>query len=259
MRTMKLHACLLSLLAAPLAYAQDRVEPNPPGAGIMEVPCPDQAGLWFRAPYIVKYDWAWMCKYQKANALLAKDGRPKAILIGDSITEGWVQGDPQLFDKTGIVGRGIGGQTSPQILLRFYQDVVALRPKVVHIMIGTNDIAGNTGPSSPTAFQGNIRAMVDIARANGIKVILGSILPADRFSWQPELKPAPHIKVLNHWLKQFAHDKGLIFADYHATMAGPNGELPIAFGKDGVHPDRNGYAVMKPILEKAIRSALGKK
>lgn len=203
--------------------------------------------------YSPSTDWAWLCRYQAANQALA--GKPvDTVLIGDSITEGWVNQDPGFF-VGGTVGRGISGQTSPQLLVRFWQDVIALRPKVVHIMIGTNDIAGNTGPTSPEAYKNAIRAMVTLARANHIAVVLGSIPPADRFSWAPQHKPASTVAALNQWLKDYAAAEGLVYADYHGALAGPAGEFPPALAPDGVHPNKAGYAAMRPIAEQAISQA----
>lgn len=260
----------LALLLAPLtgasaqaseaparpAWPPPNVEVQSPGEGMMEQPCPAQEGLWFGHPWILANDWAWMCRYRADNQRVLQSGqRPDVVFIGDSITEGWARIDAGYFG-TSRIGRGIGGQTSPQILLRFSQDVVALRPRVVHIMIGTNDIAGNTGPNSPQAWQDNIRAMVAIARANGIAVILGSIPPADRFDWRPALTPAPRIAELNRWLRDYAATEHLTYADYHSALTTPAGALDPAYGTDGVHPDARGYAVMRPIADRAIAQAL---
>ena len=130
-----------------------------------------------------------------------------------------------------------------------------LHPRVVHIMIGTNDIAGNTGPTSPEAYQNAVRAMVDLAKANHIAVILGSIPPADRFSWISAVEPGPWIARLNRWLKDYAKAEHLVYADYHTALAGPGGELTVAYGPDGVHPNAAGYAVMRPVAERAIAEA----
>jgi lysophospholipase L1-like esterase len=229
-------------------------DPQPPGKGMLEQPCPPQAGLSFASPYVKQNDWPWLCRYQAANAELAKAAPPKVVFMGDSITEGWIRLDPGLF-ASGTVGRGISGQTSPQMLLRFRQDVISLRPRIVHIMAGTNDVAGNSGPTSAEAFKDNIRAMVDIAGANGIAVILGSIPPAARFNWAPELQPGPQIAALNSWLKDFAHEKGAVYADYHTALGEADGALRQAFSADGVHPNAAGYAAMRPIADQAIKQA----
>lgn len=201
-------------------------------------------------------DWADLCRYRAENAAL-KPGDAKVVFMGDSITEFWLLADRSLF-QNGVVDRGISGQTSPQMLLRFYADVVALHPKAVHIMTGTNDLAGNTGPTTLQDYKNNVTAMVDIAQANGIKVLLASIPPADGFAWQPALKPAKRIVEINAWLKQLASERKLIFINYHAALTTPTGALRAEFSHDGVHPHRAGYAVMKPLAEKAMAQALGR-
>lgn len=199
-------------------------------------------------------DFANLCRYKADSAAISQGPRPRVVFMGDSITEGWSVGDASLF-AAGVVNRGIGGQTSPQMLLRFYQDVIALRPSVVHIMAGTNDLAANTGPSSPEDYKNNIRAMVDLAQANKIKVILASIPPADRFMWRPDLQPAEQVRQLNDWLRQFAKERKLVFADYYTQLATPDGAMIPALGNDGVHPNTDGYAAMRPIADAAIRQA----
>ena len=219
-------------------------------------PCPvDTTGHWALAPYVLQNDWAWRCRYAEANRQWNAEHPAQVVFIGDSITEGWVHHDPSLFTH-GVVGRGLSGQTSAQLVVRFWQDVVALHPKAVHIMVGTNDLAGNTGPSSLTDYQNAIRSMVAMARANDIAVVLGSVLPADRFDWKQELHPAAQIVVLNDWLREFATEEGLVYADYYGAMVGPNGNLRSEWGPDGVHPNEAGYAVMRPIADAALAQAL---
>ncbi|WP_312162079.1 GDSL-type esterase/lipase family protein [Phenylobacterium sp.] len=196
-------------------------------------------------------DWADLCRYRPENA--AAQG-VETVFMGDSITELWMVADPGFFSAA-RVDRGISGQTSAQMLLRFMPDVVALRPKVVHILAGTNDVAGNTGPNRPEDFKNNISAMADIADANRIAVVIGAIPPADRFLWRGELKPAAQIVELNAWLKAFAAARGYAFADYHAAMATPAGAMAPAFSKDFVHPNRAGYAVMRQVAEQALDEA----
>lgn len=198
-------------------------------------------------------DWAGLCRYQAANASQAQRGA-RVVFIGDSITENWLLADPGYFSGQ-VVNRGIGAQTSAQILVRFRADVVALHPAAVHILAGTNDVAGNNGPLRPQDFQNNIESMVDIARANGIRVILGSIPPSAAFSWQPALRPAPRIEALNTWMKEYAARKGLGYVDYHSALRGSSGELNPALGNDGVHPNRDGYAVMRRLAEAVLAEA----
>lgn len=204
----------------------------------------------------MRRDWGGLCRYRDANRQLTETP-VRAVFIGDSITELWGSAVPDLF-RDGVINRGIGAQTSPQMLLRFYQDVIALRPRAVHIMAGTNDIAGNTGPSGPDDFKNNIRAMTELARAHGIEVVIGSIPPSSRFYWRPELEPAPRIAELNAWLRRYAEDQGAGFVDYAAAMAGPDGGLRPELSDDGVHPDTEGYAVMTPLARLALSRALSR-
>ena len=242
----------LALLASPALRAEPVRYPPP---GMNDAPCPSSRdGLWALDERVLKHDWAWLCRFRDDNAKLDPRQPPAVVFMGDSITENWQTADPGWF-APGHLNRGLSGQTSPQMLVRFYQDVIALHPRVVHIMAGTNDIAGNTGPTSPAAYQNAVRAMVDLAKANHIAVILASIPPADRFGWLPGAAPATRIAQLNAWLKDYAKAQGVIYADYHAVLAGPGGELPAAYGPDGVHPNAAGYALMRPVAERALAAA----
>jgi len=203
-------------------------------------------------------DWPWLCRYAGENAAVAQSGvRPKVIFIGDSITENWKIADPSLFSDS-VLDRGIGGQTTPQILLRFYQDVVSLRPQVVHIMAGTNDISGNTGPSTDDTIVRNIRAMVDIAKANGIRVVLAGITPSKQFVARPSVDPSSRIAAVNRELAKLAAEERVTFADYFPLLADSAGGLSDALGNDGLHPNRDGYAKMRPLTEKSIKRAMSK-
>lgn len=236
-------------IAAPVAQgpaaAAAAAAASSPATAMVEQPC--------ALPRNPQNDWPALCRYQRADRQIAAP--PRVVMIGDSITEFWLTTAPALF-AGGIIDRGIAGQTSPQILLRFYQDVVRLKPRVVHIMCGTNDVAGNTGPTSPEEYTTNIRAMVDLAQANGIAVVLGSILPAGGFNWRPGYRPAAQIIALNAWLRDFARQRGLAYADYHSVMADPQGAMKPALAPDGVHPNAAGYALMEPIARAAIAEAL---
>ena len=244
-----------AILLAALAASPGAADPVERPIGMSDAPCPaPQPGQFALDDHILSTDWAWQCRFRAINALVDPQHPPRAVFIGDSITENWRIQDPDLFAH-GNLARGISGQTSPQVLVRFYQDVVALHPRVVHIMVGTNDIAGNTGPTSPQAYQNAVRAMVDLARANHIAVILGSIPPSLQFGWQPAVSPGPWVAQLNAWLKDYAAAQGLVYADYHAALAGPAGELPAEFGPDGVHPNAAGYAVMRGVAERALAEA----
>ena len=200
-------------------------------------------------------DYPDLCHFKSDNDALLKGAHPTVVFMGDSITAAWGVGDPSLFSG-GVVDRGISGQTSPQMVVRFYQDVVALHPRAAHIMAGTNDVAGNTGPSSPEDFKNNIRAMVDLARANHIQVVLASILPAERFPWRPDIQPVEQIRQLNQWLQQFAGQHHLIYADYYSALTTPSGAFRPELSNDGVHPNSDGYAAMRPIADAALRKAV---
>jgi lysophospholipase L1-like esterase len=195
-------------------------------------------------------DWAGLCRFQQANAA-ATPGSTRVVFIGDSITENWLLADPEFFTG-GIVNRGISAQTSAQMLVRFRADVVRLHPAAVHILAGTNDVAGNGGPTSPADFQNNIESMAELARANGIHVILGSIPPAGAFSWRPTLQPAAQIVALNQWLRDYAARNRFTYVDYHAALKGAAGELKATLGNDGVHPNRDGYVIMRRLAQSAI-------
>lgn len=199
-------------------------------------------------------DWAGLCVYRADNARVVASGiRPDVVMMGDSITENWARANPQFIDGAHIVGRGIGGQTSGQMLVRFQADVIALKPRSVHIMAGTNDIAGNGGPTSPDAYRNNIMSMTELARANGVEVILAAIPPASRFFWNPGLTPGPRIAELNAWIKAYAAKEGLRFIDYGPSLADDHQGLRSDYGVDGVHPNRAAYAVMERLASSALK------
>jgi lysophospholipase L1-like esterase len=196
-------------------------------------------------------DWAGLCRYRAANAALTR--HPRVVLMGDSITDFWRQGDPALFDGA-IVDRGISGQTSSQMLVRFWPDVIALHPRIVQILAGTNDIAGNTGPTTEQDYEDNIMAMVELARAHHIRVLLGSIPPAVSFWWtQQPYRPAGEIRRLNDWLRRYARASGAGFIDYYAHLVTPTGAFRPHFSNDGVHPNEAGYGVMSGLLRAALK------
>ena len=201
-------------------------------------------------------DWAWLGRYQAENAALpaARADVPRIVFLGDSITQGWVEKAGGFFTP-GRIGRGISGQTTPQMVLRFRQDVIDLRPAVVHIMAGTNDIAGNTGPMSPDQTKANIRTMTELARAHGIRVILASIPPAGGFPWRPGLATADPIIAMNAWLKAYAAANNATYADYWTALHDGKA-MRAELASDGVHPNAKGYAVMAPVADEAIRASL---
>src|SRR5579872_789690 len=196
-------------------------------------------------------------RYAASNAALAPPGpkERRVVFMGDSITEFWQQLDPEFFARTDYIDRGISGQTTLQMLLRFRADVIALKPTVVHIMAGTNDIAGNTGPMDLPGIEANIASMVDLARANGIRVVIGSVLPATRFPWRTNLNPGPTIAALNEWLRQYSQARHLTYVDYYAAMTDGALGMRAGLSSDGVHPSREGYLIMDRLATAAIRAA----
>lgn len=208
-------------------------------------------------PTRTSYDWAWLCRYREDNRRILSETAPDMVFIGDSITEHWVTANPEFFGER-RVGRGISGQTSAQMLLRFYQDAVALKPKVIHLLAGSNDIARNSGALDPIAYQNNVRAMVDLACANNITVVIGTILPAKKFYWRNEIQPAKEIRKQNQWLKDFAARRKIRLLDYHSGMVAPDGGMRDGLSNDGVHPNHMGYTVMREIAEPVLTAALAK-
>lgn len=201
-------------------------------------------------------DWAYLARYQEQNAALIASGqRPDIVFMGDSITEGWQSKRPTFFTAN-RVNRGISGQTTPQMLVRFREDVIALHPRIVHIMAGTNDIAGNTGPMTPEMTEANLASMVELAQANGIKVILASITPANAFPWRPGLETIDRIAALNEWIRGYASSHGAVYADYWSAMQDGRGGMKPGLAYDGVHPTEQGYDVMLPVAEAAMRAAI---
>jgi lysophospholipase L1-like esterase len=199
-------------------------------------------------------DWSQQCRYGADNAALAKPGRGRAVFIGDSITEGWMVADPTFFGPERI-DRGISGQTTAQMLVRFRADVLDLKPAVVHIMAGTNDIAGNTGPTSLARIQANIISMVELAQAHRITVILASIPPANRIAWRPQVEPAAVIRAMNRWLQDYAARRHLVYVDYYAALADEESGMKAVFTEDGVHPNAAGFQAMRPLALAALRKA----
>ena len=209
-------------------------------------------------------DWAELNRYRAANARLAAPvpGEQRAVFMGDSITDGWDLA--RAFPGRPYVNRGINGQTTPQMLARFRPDVIELQPAVVVILAGTNDIAGNTGPMTPEAIQGNLAAMCELARAHNIRVVLSSVLPVHDYGrdWTgaaiiaSQCRPPRQIRALNEWLKDYAARQGCVYLDYFAAMVDAGGRLRAELADDGLHPNARGYAVMAPLVEKAIQEAL---
>ena len=245
----------------PQTKPQSELPPSPTGVYVPATIPPETAPSTAR--YRAPSDWPWLCRYRADNEAALALPAPDVVFFGDSITENWAKADPDFFTRSSL-NRGIGGQTSAQLMLRFYQDVVALRPRAVHIVVGTNDVAGNPGAMDAESYKNNILAMIDLARAHRIRVILGSLPPAARFPWRADLpwrakiQPVSEIRALNLWLRQFAKDRHLTFVDYHTAMAAPDGAMREALSLDGVHPNVSGYALMRTLAESAVASALRK-
>ena len=203
-------------------------------------------------------DWPDLNRFRKQNKSLGlpSEGEQRVVFMGNSITEGWPSMDPEYFANPSYINRGIGGQTTPQMLLRFRADVIDLQPKVVVILAGTNDIAGNTGPMTLEEIRDNIISMSELAKANGIKVVISSVLPAHDYIWRPGLEPNIKIPKLNAMLKYYAETKGIIYLDYFSVMVDDRNGLPKDLADDGVHPTKKGYAIMRPLAEEAIARAL---
>jgi lysophospholipase L1-like esterase len=206
-------------------------------------------------------DWANLSRYAAENKSLGtpQPGEKRIIFMGNSITEGWLKLDPDFFKGRPFICRGISGQTTPQMLVRFRQDVIELKPYVVIILAGTNDIAGNTGPTTLETIMGNIASMAELAKANEIVVVLSSVLPAFDYPWRPGLHPAEKIFELNSMIKHYAEVNKMIYLDYYSAMADDRKGLKSNLGGDGVHPNLAGYKTMEPIAEIAIVEALKKK
>jgi len=203
-------------------------------------------------------DWPNLQKFQEANVEVLKnkntDGR--IVFMGNSITEGWEDANPSFFIDNPYINRGISGQTTPQMLLRFQQDVINLNPKAVVILAGTNDIAGNTGPMTLEQIRDNILSMVQLAKANGIHPIVSSVLPAYDYPWRPGLEPNVKIPKLNQLLKEMTDKQGVMYLDYFSAMADDRNGLPKAYTTDEVHVTKEGYAVMEKLVSEAISKAL---
>jgi lysophospholipase L1-like esterase len=206
-------------------------------------------------------DWPGLGRYRAENAALAPAGaeEQRVVFYGDSITDAWGRRPDtgEFFPGKPYVNRGISGQTTPQMVVRFRQDVINLRPAVVVILAGTNDVAGNTGPMTPEMTEDNFRSMVDLAKANGIRVILASITPAADYPWKKGLAPPGKIKALNNWLQGYCVNHSVTYLDYYTAMADEDGGMKPGISFDGVHPNAKGYAIMAPLAQAAIDKTLG--
>jgi len=255
-----------ALIFAALAHPQTQAQtPSQPGAarGNAGQPTltPDQIAAQQRAQQEQRAnDWPNLARYRDANRSLAPaaDGEARVVFMGDSITELWDRDSGKFFASKGYIGRGISGQTTPQMLIRFQQDVVALKPKVVVINAGTNDIAGSTGPSTLEMIEDNLTSMAQIATANGIHVVLASVTPAYDYPWKRGIEPAEKVVTLNSWMKGYCAKTGCVYADYFTPLSDEKHGMKEGLSRDGIHPTPAGYAIMAPIAERSIAQALAK-
>jgi len=251
-------AAVAGLFVTSMLQAQEpgtRPETQAPVAQTSPSGHPNNA-YWNDHDKQILMDFGDLAHFREADVKLGAPGagEDRVVFMGDSITAGWKLGES--FPGKPYINRGISGQTSPQMQVRFRQDVIDLKPRAVLILAGTNDVAGNTGTMTLEQTEGNIASMADMAKANGIRVVLCSVLPAFDFSWAPGLEPAPKIAELNKWMQQYAAQKGYEYVDYYSAMKDDRGGLPPTLSHDGVHPLPAGYAVMTPLAEAGIEKAL---
>ena len=212
--------------------------------------------IFLSAMYTSKaQDWAQLNHFKQANAQLSPPqlGVNRVVFMGNSITEDWLQDSLSLFKNKNHINRGIGGQTTPQMKHRFMQDVVELKPKIVVILAGINDIAENTGYSPVPEITANIEEMTQMAKANNIKVVICSVLPANYIPWRPHLSPAAQVLVLNKLLKQMAHKNEVVYLDYYTEMVNDKNGMKEAYTTDGVHCTLEGYKAMEPLIENCLK------
>lgn len=255
MKNLKLACTLLTIivLSGFLVNAQNTPSPGPAPAKSIEQLTKENEQL-----ERIKNDWPNFARYREANTKLGLPAANEArvVFMGNSITDGWIRISPEFFEGKPYIDRGISGQTTPQMLVRFRPDVINLKPKLVLILGGTNDIAGNTGPSTLEMIEDNLASMAELGKANGIKVILCSVLPVYDYPWKPGLQPAEKIITLNKWMKDYALSHHFIYLDYFSSMVDQRKGMKAEYSKDGVHPNKEGYKVMEELAEKAIAKAL---
>lgn len=206
-------------------------------------------------------DWPNFARYRSANEQLKAAPVPadRVVFMGNSITDGWINNSPDFFEQNHYIDRGISGQTTPQMLVRFRADVIDLKPKAVVMLCGINDIAGNTGPSTLEMIEDNIMSMAELAVASKIKVILCSVLPANKFPWRPEIQPAEKVVALNAWIKAYAAKQHFTYLDYYPSLVDDKMGMKAEYSGDGVHPNKAGYAVMEKLAQPVIAAVLKSK
>jgi lysophospholipase L1-like esterase len=232
-------------------------------AAFAQQAAPPQIPWNLRSIYQLVNDYGNLARYVADNEKLPPPaaGEERVVFMGDSITDGWGRGNngSTFFPGKPYVNRGISGQVTAQMLLRFYPDVIALKPKAVLILAGTNDIGGNIGPVPLSTIENNLIAMTDMARANGIKVILASLTPVcDYHRPQTAARPPEQINALNRWIKSYTEKNHLVYLDYFSSTVDDKGFFKAEITEDGLHPNAAGYKIMGPLAEKAIAEALGK-
>ncbi|HKE05151.1 MAG TPA: SGNH/GDSL hydrolase family protein [Blastocatellia bacterium] len=252
MRFRRLSILLLILSSSVIARAQEQTSANDSPEAMRQQLERAQRSL---------RDWPQLNRYKEANAIVPAPVRSenRVVFMGDSITDIWKLSE--YFPGKPYINRGIGGQTTPQMLIRFRPDVIALKPHAVLILAGTNDIAGNTGPMTLEMIENNYASMAELAKANGIKVIFASVLPIHDYGRTKvsERRSPEQILKLNEWLKSYCKANGHIYLDYFSKMVDDKGMLKVELANDGLHPNAEGYKVMAPLAESAIQQALRKK
>jgi lysophospholipase L1-like esterase len=260
--------CLIAAFGFAVTLASVNLSAQEPGnVPETKAPPPSQAApvkhpdndYWRKHDAQLLTDFPWLARFKEDDLKLGPPaaGENRVVFMGDSITEGWhFDGPTPAFPGKPYINRGISGQTTPQMVLRFHQDVIAIQPKVVVVLAGTNDIAGNTGPMTLEQTEDNLAAMAEMATANHIRVVLCSVLPAFDYPWQPGLFPAPKIDAINAWIKAYAAQHGHVYVDFHSAMKDERDGLPANLSHDGVHPTLAGYAIMAPLAEAGIAKAL---